>query len=1092
MMILVVLLPGPGHAWDNFVSHESLADRAIQAIALDPKVARHLNENLQLSKSTEEPLALQLGFAPTIDADIAPQDPAFTPPICAGIHGSWEKSRLTDNLNWLEDDPASPRFPSSEIGVVLNPACPYDEDHATCVEELCRYSVQTWIELGTFAEDNENARAQHHFHDPVKVHSPPTGNHGMDDRIPLLFGLDAVIADAAAAAFRGGSWSRFFASLLGRVAWWSTERDPGNFDLRGLSAVDRALNTPRDAFPASEEIPKNLFALPDAERYLYSAITARYADERESFTALHFLALGHVLHLLQDMGSVAHTRNDFLVDHALDVLRIELNLEGAPREASGTTNVARSVLSSISGDQSVPYQKLLAYAGTPAGVGLDISSFTPLLGLETIDVLRRREVNDLFDEAPFTDPSGRGLAEYVNTHFFSVGTIDNDVGEDGYLLPPFPGCGDVGDSAGAGAERVSVVELPERDRVTGEIKTGSERAFLSSPAVPHLASCRFHSREFLDLAPKFVSDWGATVIDESVQRDYLELIWPRVIRTTAAFLASQLSPRLEVLPESPTSFRLSNASLFDLRFDPAAVEIAYDTLDAETELPRRVVIPVLCDAASSQETLPAAANPDELGEASEFVCELPEALEEPALIRDSFWILVRGALGQRGEVGTLAEFEAGAKEAVVAIRRVGPAVVIDHLTTGTDDESEQVDLLRIAVDPQNDFALGAPENLTAGIRTALGDQIDVSFPALIPGTGLLAVRSDETVPSDQAQPLFLTGTLTDLYLFNRAGVPVTRDVYAGPAPDSRYDGLTFHSARATATPSGSLLFAPAEVGGAGARLRAYARPPIEEFSSISSKPVTSRGALTILGMPTSDTVQMERCGEPKRLLPISESEAFVTAECSHRTWNVTSQTLGGVERSADSVFRATLVDQGSELEAVYIHVLDAHSTGTARGLVACGPDIPDPALPGAANERPSCPSSAASIQRIGSARIESGQVTAVSFLHNLNPQFNAVPGPTSDVSYLDLSDGSVHDVAVDLPNTVSPESAWSPGGSTLAFFDTGTHLLSFVDVSDPMALPAVPVTPAPAPQPPPPQEPQPLPTVAASFTWDAGLILPSN
>ncbi len=815
---LIAILGRPAVAWDNFAAHERLAREALTEARAEQPLARYLHQVLDLADGTNSLLALQLGFDPIrVDPDIQPttlESQAPDPQNCDPIQRSWEGSRLTDNLNWLEDDPSSPRFPSDTIAVVLNPRCPDGEAHAACVEALCRFSVQTWIELGTFAEDNPNARAQHHFHDPVKQHVIP-GNHGLDNQEPVLLGLDALVADTITLFFRGGRWKEFLEGLAQRLGWHSEERNLGNFDLQGLSAVDRALNTPRDGVPASDEGPRNLFALPDAERYLYRAVTAPYADERESFTALYVLAVGHVLHLLQDMGSVAHTRNDFKWDHVVVPNLLHLvSLEDAPRQQVGGTLVADSVLSALMGDTSIPYEKLQQYATTPAGQGLDLTSFDSSLGLESLDALRRREVGDLFDEDPFTEPTGGGLAEYVDTHFFSAGSIEDETSSDGYALPLVPGCGDVGDSIGSGDERVSIAELPVRSLATGEF-TGERDVYYSSRAVPHLARCRFHSRTFVNSLPKAVWPWMATVVDETVQRDYLELIWPRVIRMTTAFLISQLSPRLEVIPESEDSFRLANASLLPLQFDPSAVELAYDTLDQQTERLRRVVVPIHCDSESNEEVLAPAPNSGEVGPASAFLCHLPEALDEPAAIRDSFSILVRGALGQRGKPGTRAQFDSGSKDFVVAIRRIHPAVVIDHLTPGTDDESEQVDLLRLSVNPEDGFVMGTPDNLTARLRTTIGSQIDVSFPVAIPGTGLLAVRSDETVPADQDEPLFRTGTQTDLYLLDRAAATdPSKTGYLGPAPDSRYDHLSFASAQATATPSGTLIFAPEGVGGA--------------------------------------------------------------------------------------------------------------------------------------------------------------------------------------------------------------------------------------------------------------------------------------
>lgn len=743
VIVLVGLLtPTTVSAWDNFVAHEKLADAAITAALTSPGVASNLQENLLLPKGVTQPVAIQLGFDAAIDADISPTNLSFDRSTCAPDQRAPAGSRLTDNLNKGDDefDPFESKFPSRNIAVVLNPACVRtNQDYPQCVKELCRSPVQDWIQLGTFAEDNPNARAQHHFHDPVYEHTPPAGNHGMDNHSPLLLGLDALIADAYTTAFRGGDTHRFWSGILGHLAWWSTESDTGNFGLRGLSAVDRALNTPRGTGgPPSEKFPKNLFALPDAERYLYRAVTAPYADERESFATLYFLALGHVLHLLQDMGSVAHTRNDFIRDHV--ILR-DGNLEKAPQLVIDKVGVAQSVLASINttGDQSVPYKKLLDYAATPEGAGLDLSPYDATLGLEAFQGLLSREASDLFDEDLFSDATGRGLAEYVDTHFFSAGTINTAVLSGAYPSPTAPRCGDVGETTGTGADRVFITELPERDLGSGAIKVGSEQVFVSSPAVPHLARCRLHSRGYRKGAAKLGVRWGATVIDESVQRDYLELIWPRVIQMTAAFLTSQLSPRLEVVPLPDGSFRLANASPFDLEFDSDAIELAYDTLDDATGLPKRVVAPLTCPGASNDETLWAASEPGKLGTLSTFTCRLPTADEllKPALVHDSFWIVIRGKLGRRGLVGKPDEFnpdEFGkiAKDSVVAMRHVYGRRLVMHQNSNAKVSLDttrisDVKIYSFSIDDAAAAAASGPpivQELTSPLRPQLAELLD--------------------------------------------------------------------------------------------------------------------------------------------------------------------------------------------------------------------------------------------------------------------------------------------------------------------------------------------------------------------------------
>ena len=68
----------------------------------------------------------------------------------------------------------------------------------------------------------------------------------------------------------------------------------------GVSARERALGSTAE----SEFQPATMHSLADAERYLYAALTAGRFDEREHWMALHFLAVGSALHLLEDMAIV--------------------------------------------------------------------------------------------------------------------------------------------------------------------------------------------------------------------------------------------------------------------------------------------------------------------------------------------------------------------------------------------------------------------------------------------------------------------------------------------------------------------------------------------------------------------------------------------------------------------------------------------------------------------------------------------------------------------------------------------------------------------------------------------------------------------
>ncbi len=205
-------------------------------------------------------------------------------------------------------------YAPKDVRIFFKPNCRDDADFETCFRGLPRTDIRTLIRIGTYAEDNPNPRSRHHFHDPERGHG--SVGHGLDNSSALSDSLvGALLVEGSTAYYRGGSWLRAIAGVL-LAPLRPLFGGLGNFDLRGRSAVDRALNLTLGGSPASDASPGNRFALPDAERYLYKAITAPFEDERENYLALHFVAFGDVLHLLQDMGSVAHVRNDFRAEGA--------------------------------------------------------------------------------------------------------------------------------------------------------------------------------------------------------------------------------------------------------------------------------------------------------------------------------------------------------------------------------------------------------------------------------------------------------------------------------------------------------------------------------------------------------------------------------------------------------------------------------------------------------------------------------------------------------------------------------------------------------------------------------------------------------
>ncbi|OHB52121.1 MAG: hypothetical protein A2Y12_06275 [Planctomycetes bacterium GWF2_42_9] len=143
-------------------------------------------------------------------------------------------------------------------------------------------TILDFFKLGGAIEDVPNPRAKHHFHDPYR-------NDGMENKTEHL---------EWANLFSGGTW----------VWYWGEE----SFDLRGASNLKRALDQEDRIWQADY---LNYFTWPSTRTYFYKGLTEIEKNVRNHYLALSLLSLGHVLHLLEDMGVPAHTRNDFIYSH---------------------------------------------------------------------------------------------------------------------------------------------------------------------------------------------------------------------------------------------------------------------------------------------------------------------------------------------------------------------------------------------------------------------------------------------------------------------------------------------------------------------------------------------------------------------------------------------------------------------------------------------------------------------------------------------------------------------------------------------------------------------------------------------------------
>jgi hypothetical protein len=136
---------------------------------------------------------------------------------------------------------------------------------------------------------------------------------------------------------------------------------------------------------------ENQFSLPDARDYQHQSLTASSRDARDKYTALFFRALGHVLHLVEDMAQPQHTRND---PHA------------------GCMDLLDPIFGGHSWYEHYVEDRTLrrrVYRG-----GGELAPEIVLSGYEVVPIRTYREF--------FTNPTRRGIADFSSRNFLSVGT----------------------------------------------------------------------------------------------------------------------------------------------------------------------------------------------------------------------------------------------------------------------------------------------------------------------------------------------------------------------------------------------------------------------------------------------------------------------------------------------------------------------------------------------------------------------------------------------------------------------------------------------------------------------------------------------
>lgn len=356
------------------------------------------------------------------------------------------------------------------------------------------YTGRYLIVSGSEAEDHPTERAQHHFLDPIS-------NKGLDNN---YYGV-GVLADFLALFYPSaeqGNAGKLLCSLLSMC-------EP-SFNLDGTPAVDRVEGR------TSTSYPYNYFAWPDTRRYFYNALTAPTKEERGHYFAMTFFSLGHNLHILEDMGVPAHTRNDFLYDHIWHGVIQGAYLEGYLE--SGTN----------------PFFK--------AGQG----------GVLSGEKIFFSRVADFYDNNGTNQRPG--MAEYTNQNFLSEGTVFSNYDKPGWLS----------------------IETYEHTSEDGKKDFVQYYRGMTSDGmnVPHLAAVGLLHSKLGFLNDKDKAKYTAH-LDVYSYKDYSEILIPKAVSYVSGLMEYFFRGRIAVLKDGGDGFRIKNMSAEPL--NNGSFEIFYDS-----------------------------------------------------------------------------------------------------------------------------------------------------------------------------------------------------------------------------------------------------------------------------------------------------------------------------------------------------------------------------------------------------------------------------------------------------------------------------------------------------------------------------------
>jgi hypothetical protein len=257
----------------------------------------------------------------------------------------------------------------------------------------------------------------------------------------------------------------------------------------------------------------------DARGFYFDALTRPLRGERDERLAKIFEALGHVVHLIQDAASPAHTRNDPHV--------------GPSHATVGTSRTKgfnyETFVRGVASSEPAFLEEILAPVRVSATWGdLAGNPLAPLRVAALIDSERYDGSNPAITaEEPI------GLAEYANANFFSEDRTFPGINP--FTRFPFP-------ARTSTAIAALPITLPSGESVTRQyyVKTGAGDVGYRLATVGFLRD--YQLRFQLD-AERFDQK---TALDEEVYRDYARRLVPRAVGYSTALIDYFFRGRLDV------------------------------------------------------------------------------------------------------------------------------------------------------------------------------------------------------------------------------------------------------------------------------------------------------------------------------------------------------------------------------------------------------------------------------------------------------------------------------------------------------------------------------------------------------------------